>query len=246
MERRRSDERTKPTCPEVVARLKACADREHLCGMARFGIDTTTALGIRVVDLRRLAREIGRDHALALELYRLPIHEGRILASMLADPLLFSEEEMDRWVGEFRSWDLCDQCCMNLFRHTPYAYRKVGQYAASSEEFTRRAGFALLATLAAGDKRADEERFRACLPLIERYAREDSRDRVRKAVNWALRAVGKRGGELLPEALAVARRLADDGAFPAARWIGRDAVRELTDPKTVARIGRMRSRRAPR
>lgn len=244
MERRKNNERTRPTCPEVVARLEACADREHLCGMARFGIDTTTALGIRVVDLRRLAREIGRDHALALELYRLPIHEGRILASMLADPLLFSEEEMDSWVGEFRSWDLCDQCCMNLFRHTPYAYRKVGQYAASPEEFTRRAGFALLATLAAGDKRADEEHFRACLPLIERYAREDSRDRVRKAVNWALRAVGKRGGELLSEALAVARRLADNGTFPAARWIGRDAVRELTDPKTLTRIGRMRSRRS--
>ena len=173
-------------------------------------------------------------HALALELYRRPVHEGRILASMIADPALFRPEEMDAWVAEFRSWDLCDQCCINLFRYTSYAYGKVREYAASDEEFTRRAGFALLATLAVGDKRASDDDFRAFLPLIERGA-EDSRVRIGKAVNWALRQIGKRSRGLYPDALALARRLAaKEGA--AARRIGRDAVRELTLERIIARI----------
>ena len=143
-------------------------------------------------------------------------------------------EEMDAWVAEFRSWDLCDQCCINLFRYTSYAYGKVREYAASDEEFTRRAGFALLATLAVGDKRASDDDFRAFLPLIERGA-EDSRVRIGKAVNWALRQIGKRSRGLYPDALALARRLAaKEGA--AARRIGRDAVRELTLERIIARI----------
>ena len=175
---------------------------------------------------------ICRDHALALELYRRPVHEGRILASMIADPALFRPEEMDAWVAEFRSWDLCDQCCINLFRYTSYAYGKVREYAASDEEFTRRAGFALLATLAVGDKRASDDDFRAFLPLIERGA-EDSRVRIGKAVNWALRQIGKRSRGLYPDALAL-RLAAKEGA--AARRIGRDAVRELTLERIIARI----------
>lgn len=168
------------TCEEVLEWLAAHANPEFREGMVRFGIDARLAVGVRVVDLRRLAREIGRDHALALELYRRPVHEGRILASMIADPALFRPEEMDAWVAEFRSWDLCDQCCINLFRYTSYAYGKVREYAASDEEFTRRAGFALLATLAVGDKRASDDDFRAFLPLIERgggFPRPDRKSR---------------------------------------------------------------------
>ena len=191
------------TCEEVLEWLAAHANPEFREGMVRFGIDARLAVGVRVVDLRRLALKIGRNHALALELYRRPVHEGRILASMIADPALFRPEEMDAWVAEFRSWDLCDQCCINLFRYTSYAYGKVREYAASDEEFTRRAGFALLATLAVGDKRASDDDFRAFLPLIERGA-EDSRVRIGKAVNWALRQIGKRSRGLYPDALALA------------------------------------------
>ena len=212
------------TCEEVLEWLAAHANPEFREGMVRFGIDARLAVGVRVVDLRRLALKIGRDHALALELYRRPVHEGRILASMIADPALFRPEEMDLW----------DQCCINLFRYTSYAYGKVREYAASDEEFTRRAGFALLATLAVGDKRASDDDFRAFLPLIERGA-EDSRVRIGKAVNWALRQIGKRSRGLYPDALALARRLAaKEGA--AARRIGRDAVRELTLERIIARI----------
>ena len=222
------------TCEQVREWLSAHANPDFREGMVRFGIDSRLALGVRVVDLRRLAREIRRDHALAMELYRQPVHEGRILASMIADPALFHPEDMDAWVAEFRSWDLCDQCCINLFRYTPYAYDKVREYAASDEEFTRRAGFALLATLAVGDKQASDDDFKAFLPLIE-WGATNSRVRIRKVVNWALRQIGKRSRKLYPEALALARKLAasDD---PASRWIGRDAVRELTQEKIVARI----------
>ena len=198
------------TCEEVLEWLAAHANPEFREGMVRFGIDARLAVGVRVVDLRRLALKIGRDHALALELYRRPVHEGRILASMIADPALFRPEEMDAWVAEFRSWDLCDQCCINLFRYTSYAYGKVREYAASDDDF------------------------RAFLPLIERGA-EDSRVRIGKAVNWALRQIGKRSRGLYPDALALARRLAaKEGA--AARRIGRDAVRELTLERIIARI----------
>ena len=123
------------TCEEVLEWLAAHANPEFREGMVRFGIDARLAVGVRVVDLRRLAREIGRDHALALELYRRPVHEGRILASMIADPALFRPEEMDAWVAEFRSWDLCDQCCINLFRYTSYAYGKVREYEIHPEDF---------------------------------------------------------------------------------------------------------------
>ena len=250
------------TCEEVLEWLAAHANPEFREGMVRFGIDARLAVGVRVVDLRRLALKIGRNHALALELYRRPVHEGRILASMIADPALFRPEEMDAWVAEFRSWDLCDQCCINLFRYTSYAYGKVREYAASDEEFTRRAGFALLATLAVGDKRASDDDFRAFLPLIERGA-EDSRVRIGKAVNWALRQIGKtayilenpeitkRYAPLIvpcypPEGFVpgyiVSTDIAEEKLFPdtaegaAARRIGRDAVRELTLERIIARI----------
>ncbi len=208
------------TCEEVLEWLAAHANPEFREGMVRFGIDARLAVGVRVVDLRRLAREIGRDHALALELYRRPVHEGRILASMIADPALFRPEEMDAWVAEFRSWDLCDQCCINLFRYTSYAYGKVREYAASDEEFTRRAGFALLATLAVGDKRAGQ-RFQG-LSAADRtgcggFPRPDRKSRE---LGPAADRQTYRG--LYPDALALARRLA---AKEAAAPAGSDAMR---------------------
>ena len=223
------------TCEEVLEWLAAHANPEFREGMVRFGIDARLAVGVRVVDLRRLAREIGRDHALALELYRRPVHEGRILASMIADPALFRPEEMDAWVAEFRSWDLCDQCCINLFRYTSYAYGKVREYAASDEDVYPTGGVRVCWLRSpSGINGLRTTSFRAFLPLIERGA-EDSRVRIGKAVNWALRQIGKRSRGLYPDALALARRLAaKEGA--AARRIGRDAVRELTLERIIARI----------
>ncbi|MEG1644859.1 MAG: DNA alkylation repair protein [Alistipes sp.] len=153
---------------------------------------------------------------------------------MLVDPAQFQREEMDAWVEDFDSWDVCDQCCLNLFRRTPFAYAKVWEYAAQERLFTRRAGFALLATLSMGDKEATDGVFEPFFPLMERCA-TDERDAIKKAVNWALRQVGKRSRGLYPQALALAERLAaaEGGA---ARWIGKDAVRELHLPKIIARI----------
>ena len=222
------------TCNEIIELLRAKADESFREGMARFGIATDRALGVRVPEIRGIAKLAGRDHALAMQLYASGIHEAQIMASMVADPQQFRPEDMDAWVADFDSWDVCDQCCMNLFRRVPYAYEKVREYAAAEREFTRRAGFALLATLAAGDKRAERALFADFLPLTERYS-HDLRPSIKKAVNWALRQIGKRCEPLRLQALEVAQRIA---ASPVAaeRWTGKDAVRELTNPKVAERV----------
>ena len=193
--------------------------------MARFGIATHSALGTRIPALRSLAREIGRDHALALELWSTGIHEARILATMIDDPGQVTPRQMEEWVRDFDSWDMCDQACANLFRHTPFAYRKAARWTRSEREFVKRAGFALIATLAASRETADDAKLHACLPLIVEGA-TDERNFVKKAVNWALRQIGKRSATLHRAALRTSERLAasDEGA---ARWIGADARREL-------------------
>lgn len=231
---------------EIVARLRSLGNESDRIGMSRFGIDTEKALGIRIPALRALASELkkcdrrGRseteaaNHALAFELWATEIHEARILASLLVSPERFRPEEMDHWSVDFHSWDLCDQCCMNLFRKTAFAYEKIPQYALSESEFVRRTAFSLLAGLAVGDKQSPDERFLPLLPLIERYS-NDSRNFVCKAVNWSLRQIGKRSLRLHPEALALSQRLAASDN-PTARWIGKDALRELTSPRIISRI----------
>ena len=189
---------------ELLAWLEENRNEKNIEGMARFGIRTDRAVGVPLPLLRAAAKPYRRRHETAMALWESGVHEARILAGLIADPARFGPEDMDAWSAEFDSWDLCDQCCINLFRYTSYAYGKVREYAASDEEFTRRAGFALLATLAVGDKRASDDDFRAFLPLIERGA-EDSRVRIGKAVNWALRQIGKRSRGLYPDALALAR-----------------------------------------
>lgn len=223
----------------MTAWLESQVDEEARTAMARFGISSDGTLGVKVPVLRAKAREIGKDHALALELYRTGLHEARILASMIAQREKFRPEEMDEWVAGFDSWDVCDQCCMNLFRHTSFAYDKVWEYALVERLFTRRAAYALLATLAVGDKGAEDTRFSAFFPLIELGA-VDERDAIKKAVNWSLRQIGKRSMPLREQALDLARRLAMEGR--AARWIGRDAERELSDERIVARIRAKRRR----
>ena len=210
---------------EVLARLKGMRNEKNRAGMARFGINTENAYGISIRDLRPLAKAIGRDHDLALQLWRTGIHEARILASFIEEADKVSEGQIDAWVADFDSWDLCDQV-MDLFIATPFADGKIHAWASAEPEFVKRAAFAMIAGRAVRQKKLPDETFLAYLELVEAQA-GDPRNYVKKAINWALRQIGKRSAWLHPKALALAERLAtsDDKAR---RWIGRDAVRELT------------------
>ena len=240
LRRRSSGDRTETTtmnrADDLIAILRAAASPEHRSGMSRFGIPTERALGIAVPALRKIARETGTDHPLAVALWDTGWHEARLLAPMIADPRQTTVELVDRWTQQFDAWDVCDLCCQNLLRRTAFAYELVERYAPREEEYVRRTAFALTAALAIGDKRSPDERFLPLLGLIGKAA-DDPRNFVKKAVNWALRQIGKRSLRLHGEAVGLSRTLASS-QDRTARWIGRDALRELTDPKTIARIGK--------
>ena len=218
----------------VLAELKALGSPDNLAGMARFGINTEKAYGVSVTATRSLVRKYRRQHALAADLWASGVHEARILAALIDDPKLVTPKQMDSWVADFNSWDLCDQVCMNLFAETPHALPKIAKWAKDKREFVRRAAFATMAGYGVHAKKAPDAEFLAFLPIIEKHA-TDPRNFVRKAVNWALRTIGKRSLALYPPAMKLAEKLAasDDKT---ARWIGKDAVRELTDPAQMARI----------
>jgi 3-methyladenine DNA glycosylase AlkD len=200
--------------------------------MARFGIATEGALGVSMPDLRALAKSLGRNHALAL--WRTPLRESRILATLLADPRQMTEDLMESWARDFADWEVCDQCCINLFGKTPFARDFAIKWSGEEPEFVKRAGFVLMARIASTDKRADDASFEPLFALITRKA-GDRRNYVRKAVNWALRQIGKRDRALNERAVAVARTLAE-AEDKAARWIGSDALRELTGEAVRARL----------
>jgi 3-methyladenine DNA glycosylase AlkD len=223
------------TADQILTRLESLGNPEDAAGMARFGINVEQAYGIRIPELRKLAKELGKDHDLALALWETGMHEARILASMIDDPKQVSEAQMEAWVRDFNSWDLCDQCTGNLFDRTPFAYSKAHEWAARQPEFEKRAGFALMAWLAVHDKKAPDEKFSAFLPVIEREA-GDERNFVRKAVNWALRQIGKRNAALNAEAIAMAKKLQRMDS-KAAQWNANDALKELTSEKVQARLG---------
>src|SRR3989449_11761298 len=183
------------TLDQIMARLQQHANTQAVEGMARFGIRPAHALGITIPTLRKIAREIGKNHLLALEMWSTDIHEARILASMIAEPQLVTPQQMDAWVNDFDTWDVCDQVCGNLFDKTPYAYQKAIEWCHQEKEFVRRAGFAMMAELAVHDKKARDEAFLQFFPLIKHYA-NDERNFVKKAVNWALRQIGKRNSHL--------------------------------------------------
>lgn len=222
-----------PSAAEVIRLLKSRANPANVEGMARFGISTAGTLGISIVDLRRIAKQIGSDHPLALQLWGSGLHEARLLASFIDDPRQVSEEQAEAWASDFDSWDICDQVC-GLFEATPFAYRKVREWSRRPEEFVKRAAFAILAGLAVHDKAAEDSRFEAYFPILAAQAVDD-RNFVRKAVNWALRNIGKRNRHLNRSAVTWARRMADMES-KSARWIGKDALRELTAEKTLARL----------
>lgn len=219
---------------DALALLQRNARPAELAGMAQFGIDIEQRLGLSMPAMRRIARTLGHDHALALALWDTGIPDARIVAGMVAEPARLTSRQMDVWARGFRSWDVCDQVCGSAFLRSALAWRKVQLWARHPGEFVRRAAFSLLATLAVHDKEACEERFVAALPLIEAAA-GDERNYVKKAVNWALRNIGKRSPTLNLAAVAAARRIQQQDSR-CARWIAVDALRELTSDAVQARL----------
>ncbi len=210
---------------DILQELKKHKNPQNVAGMARFGINPKNTLGISIPLLRVLAKKIGKDHALAQELWKSDIHEARILAALVDDVNLVTQKQMDQWVADFDSWDVCDQVCMNLFDKTPWAYEKAIEWASNRKEFTKRAGFALMAVLAFHDKKAEDKKFDQFFPIIEREAM-DERNYVKKAVNWALRQIGKRNNTCMKKATVCANRLIEIDS-KSAHWIASDALREF-------------------
>jgi 3-methyladenine DNA glycosylase AlkD len=221
---------------KIIGELESLSSPEDLEGRARFGIQSQKAYGVRMPELRRMARESGKNHELAEKLWQYGYSETRIMASMIDDPQQVTEDQMERWAQDFDSWDVCDQCCMNLFRKTPFAYEKISEWSTREEEFVKRAAFTLIATLAVHDKKAEDEKFIALFPLIIRES-TDTRNYVKKAVNWALRQIGKRNLDLNKEAIAVADEISKIDS-KIARWIASDALRELKSTKVQDRMSK--------
>jgi 3-methyladenine DNA glycosylase AlkD len=218
----------------VVADLRRRGTRRDLLGMARFGIVAAKAFGVSVATLRLVAKPLGRDHDLALALWDTGWYEARLLAALVAEPARVTPALMDRWCRGFENWADCDTVCFHLFDRTPHAFEKVARWATRRREFEKRAAFALLASLALHDRASGDDPFLRCLPLVERAA-DDGRNFVKKAVSWALRAIGARSARLHEAALAAARRLSDS-PVASARWVGSDVRRDLTRPLVKRRI----------
>lgn len=226
---------------KIIRTLEEFRNPENVAGMARFGISSQNTLGVPIPVLRDLAEEIRRDpdlkekiHNLALELWDTGVHEARILAGFIDDPELVTESQIEKWVSEFDSWDVCDQVCSGLFDRTKFAIKKVEQWSKRKEEFVKRAGFVLMAALAVHDKDADDKTFLKFLPIIKREA-TDERNFVRKAVNWALRGIGKRNLSLNKAAAKCAKEIQKINSR-AAKWIASDALRELTSAAVLKRL----------
>jgi 3-methyladenine DNA glycosylase AlkD len=218
----------------AITWLKRHSTKRTLDGMARYAIPSDNALGVSVADIRVLAKRLGRNHELAAGLWETGVYEARMLTSFVDEPALVTSAQMDRWCRDFDNWGICDTLCFHLFDRTPYAWDKVSKWSSWKDEYGKRAAFALLWALSVHDKRAGDEQFARGLVLIERAASDD-RNFVKKAVNMALRVIGKRNPALNAAAVATARRLA---ASPeaAARWVGKDALRELTSPGVSRRL----------
>lgn len=227
---------------EVMGELRGRSDPASLAGMARYGIATDRSLGgTSVPQLRAMAKRSGKDHRLAAALWETGIHEARILATMVDDPALVSEDQMEAWAADFRSWDLCDQCCSNLFSYAASNWKKAVEWSGREETYVRRASFALMAALAVHDKKAADGMFLDLLPLIERAASDD-RNYVKKAVNWALRQIGKRSSTLNAEAIACGERIQATGDRTG-RWIAADALRELRSEAVQQRLRERESKK---
>lgn len=229
------------TLDEIITHLEAQSDPNAVAGMGRYGIVGAQVYGVKVPILREMAKQAGRDHALAAQLWDHNSRETRIMATLVDHPKWVDEAQMERWVAGLDSWEVCDQACSNLFAATPFAYEKAMAWSARPEEFIKRAGFVLMAQLAHKTSKLPDDALLAFLPLIEREA-ADGRNFVKKAVNWALRDIGKRNAALNAAALDVAARLRERPEA-AARWNGSDAYRELSSDSIRERLSRSPSAR---
>ena len=218
----------------ILEELKKNGKPEKVAGMARFGIRTEHVLGTGIPLLRNLAKKYKKNHELALQLWQTGIHEARILAAFIDDPGKVTEKQMEEWVNDFTAWDICDQCCGNLFDKTVFAYDKASKWAVSDKEFVKRAGFSLMAQLAVHDKKAETEKFIPFLFFIETQAWDD-RNFVKKAANWALREIGKRNMTLWERSVKTAEKLLNQ-PHTSSRWIARDALKELRSEKVIEKI----------
>lgn len=221
---------------EILEKLKSLANPAAVVEMARYGINPNNNLGISITNIRKIARETGKDHSLASQLWETGIREARMLAVLEDEAKLVTGEQMDAWVSDFDSWDVCDHCCSALFRYTELAYQKAVGWSSDEREFVKRAGFVLMATLTISDKKAPDEKFESFLVLIKRESGDD-RNYVRKAVNWALRQIGKRNPGLNKLAIETAREIHEMDS-KSARWIASDALRELTGQPVQQRLRR--------
>ena len=214
--------------------LRAKARPDQLEGMSRYGMATKKRLGVPVPDMRAIAKQIGKDHNLALTLWETGVAEARIVATMVDDPKQVTEEQMELWVRDIDSWDICDQVCMNLFEKTPLAWKKILDWSEREEEFVKRAAFALAACLAWHDKTVEDEAFVKLLLVVRRGAK-DERNFVKKAVNWALRNIGKRNRDLNKAAIETAKEVLRMDSS-SARWVASDVIRELESEAVQRRL----------
>ena len=217
---------------DAVKKLKSLSSKEARESNERFAILGSSMLGVRVPDIRALAKGIGKDHLLAIELWKTGIHEARILATMIDHPDHVTEEQMDNWTKDFNSWDICDHACGNLFDKTKFAYKKAVEWTSREREYEKRAGFALMAYLSVHDKKSDDKRFLKFLPIIRRESGDD-RNFVKKAVNWALREIGKRSAALNKAATETATEICNSGK---GKWVASDALRELRSDAVQKRL----------
>ncbi|MCK5626769.1 DNA alkylation repair protein [Candidatus Bathyarchaeota archaeon] len=219
---------------DVLNKLRKKARPDQLKGMARYGIVIEKRLGVSVPEMRRLAKELGKNHKLALSLWKTGIPEAKIIAAMIDEPEKVTENQMEDWVKDINSWDVCDQVCMNLFEKTPLAWKKIRDWSKREEEFVKRTAYSLIACLAWHDKEADDMKFIKLLPVIE-FGATDERNFVKKAVNWALRNIGKRNRKLNKAGINAARKIGRINS-KAARWVASDAIRELTSDAVKKRL----------
>jgi len=219
---------------KIVSELKSLANPDTLGFMAKYGITPDRAYGVKIPELRRIAKSYRNDHKLALALWDHNTRETRILASMVDDPKQLAEKQMESWAMEFDYWEICDQCCINLFEKHSLAWQKAIEWSNHANEGKKRAAFVLMARLAVSDKKAVDEKFEPFFPLIKREA-TDERNLVKKAVNWALRQIGKRNLSLNQKAITVAGEILDPDS-KSARWIANDALRELKSEAVQRRL----------
>lgn len=219
---------------EIITELESLSNPEDVEGMARFGINHTKTYGVRMPELRRIAKTAGKDHDLAEKLWDAGYGETKILAGLIEDPKMVTETQMENWVVGFDSWDVCDQCCINLFHKTPFAYKKVFEWSTREEEFVKRAAFAMIAVLAVHDKKAEDKKFEYFFPLIMKES-VDNRNFVKKAVNWALRQIGKRNINLNKRSVEIAEEIRTIDS-KSAKWIAADAIKELESEKIQERL----------